>query len=51
MGKQAVSADQRRKACDEIQRLPPYAGDIDYDGQTQSGAAIDSSSDQKIRDI
>jgi len=32
-------------------RASYYAGDIDYDGQTQSGVAIDSSSDQKIWDI
>jgi hypothetical protein len=32
-------------------RAAYYAGDIDYDGQTQSGAAIDSSSDQQIWDI
>jgi len=32
-------------------RAAYYAGDIDYDGQTQSGAAIESSSDQKIQDI
>ncbi|MGI9321756.1 MAG: outer membrane beta-barrel protein [Thiogranum sp.] len=32
-------------------RAAYYAGDIDYDGQTQSGAAIDSSSDQEIWDI
>jgi len=32
-------------------RASYYSGDIDYDGQTQSGAAIDSSSDQKIWDI
>jgi hypothetical protein len=32
-------------------RAAYYAGDIDYDGQTQSGDAINSSSNQKIRDI
>ncbi|MEN8800741.1 MAG: hypothetical protein ABF297_02095, partial [Thiogranum sp.] len=32
-------------------RASYYSGDVDYDGQTQSGAAIDSSSDQKIWDI
>jgi len=32
-------------------RASYYSGDVDYDGQTQSGAAIDSSSDQKVWDI
>jgi len=32
-------------------RASYYSGDIDYDGQTQSGAAIDSSSDQKVWDV
>ena len=31
-------------------RVAYYAGDVDYDGQTQSGVAVDSSSDQNIWD-
>lgn len=45
----AVSADMN--PLQARIRAAYYAGDVDYDGQTQSGAAIDSSSDQKIWDI
>lgn len=44
----AVSVSRKRLQAGF--RVAYYSGDVDYDGQTQSGVAADSSTDQKIWD-